>query len=150
MASAEEKKQAWKDELDEIAAEHDGILRAEDVVNFAKNEDTALHEKFTWDDTEAAHQYRLWEARELISVSVVMLPGANGNGVKAFVSLKDDRTQTGGGYRSVVSVLNNAKMRAALLREALEEFDAWGQKYNSLKELSRIFTARKRINKRAS
>jgi hypothetical protein len=54
----------WKEifeELNQIAATHGGELREEDVVEFAKNPETALHDYFTWDDKKAAAKYRLLE-----------------------------------------------------------------------------------------
>jgi hypothetical protein len=53
------------EEVKQIANAHGGELRAEDVVEFARNPESALHNCFTWDDKEAASQWRLWEeARE--------------------------------------------------------------------------------------
>lgn len=53
--------------------ERSGELTPERVVDAAADEKNPLHGYFTWDDDEAAHQYRLWEARRLIrSVKVVV------------------------------------------------------------------------------
>jgi len=52
--------------LDEIRSRHSGILRAEDVVEAARPDDSPLHECFMWDDHEAAKLYRLWQSRLLI------------------------------------------------------------------------------------
>ncbi len=43
-----------------------GTLTPQEVVEAARDEGTALHECFTWDDGEAAERWRLEEARELI------------------------------------------------------------------------------------
>ena len=51
--------------MKQIADAHGGKLRPKDVVEFARNPATALHECFEWDDKKAAVQGRLWEqARE--------------------------------------------------------------------------------------
>jgi hypothetical protein len=52
-------------ELEEIEKKH-GILKPEHVVKFAENPRTALHEKFTWDDSEAAQRWRLHEGLLLL------------------------------------------------------------------------------------
>jgi hypothetical protein len=49
------------EEMQQIANAHGGALRPEDVVEFAQNPETALYDCFTWDDKEAARQWRLWE-----------------------------------------------------------------------------------------
>lgn len=44
----------------------DDRLSAEDLVKEASDPDHACHGEFEWDDTEAAHQFRLHQARTLI------------------------------------------------------------------------------------
>lgn len=43
-----------------------GRLTPDSVVEDAKSPRSPLHDWFEWDDTEAAHQWRLTQARELI------------------------------------------------------------------------------------
>ena len=135
---------SWKDELISIANRNQGILRPEDVVAFAKDTSTALHGRFTWDDTEAAQRYRLDQARDLIQVVVTVIPGTKRT-YRAFVSLNEDRANRGGGYRYVVDVLNDAGRRKNLLAEALAEFDRWSEKYESLKEIVEIVKVRRKL-----
>lgn len=47
-----------------------GKLTASEVVEAAKNAKSALHDCFEWDDTKAAHEYRLSQARHLIKRAV--------------------------------------------------------------------------------
>ncbi len=63
-----------KQELEALAEANNGILRPEIVVEFARDAKTALHSRFEWDDTEAAKQYRLWQARQIIKVAINVLP----------------------------------------------------------------------------
>lgn len=44
----------------------DGLLRIEAVIEAAEDPASPLHEHFEWDDGEAAHLYRLDQAREII------------------------------------------------------------------------------------
>lgn len=132
------------DELLIISKEHGGILRPVDVVEYAKNPDTALHSKFTWDDTVAAHEYRLWQARQVIRVSVHYLKAAKRN-TKVFVSLKTDRHQAGGGYRTTVNVMKSPELRDQLLNEALEELERIKDKYQHLSELASVFAELDRV-----
>lgn len=61
-----EKRDLIINRLDEIASRNGGRLRPEDVVADAKDEQSPLHDQFTWDDKRAAHKRRLDEARTLI------------------------------------------------------------------------------------
>lgn len=147
MESVVEKEKAtpaWQGELVLIASRHNGLLRPLDVVEFAKNPGTALHSKFEWDDTEAACQYRLWQARELIRVVVTVMP-QNLKEYRVYVSLDEDREKEDGGYRQLVTVLSDREQRKRLLAQALREFDAWRQKYEALEELADIFSARRKM-----
>jgi hypothetical protein len=54
--------------LDQIAArDADGLIVPEVVVAEAEDENSPLHKHFEWDDTEAAAQYRLAQARQLVA-----------------------------------------------------------------------------------
>ena len=132
-------------ELETIAAANNGLLRAADVIAFAVDESTALHSRFTWDDDEAAHQYRLYQARNLIRVTVSMLPRVKQE-YRAFVSLKSDRySGDGGGYRVTANVLSSKERRAELLENALEDLEVFQQKYRMLTELAPVFGAASQV-----
>lgn len=129
-----------KEELEQIADAHDGILRPEDIVAFATNPETALHKRFTWDDTEAAKQWRLQEARQVLRVYVTVEETPNVQ-VRAYVSLYSDRRQPGGGYRRLADVMADEQMRRLLLRQAMKEAKTWREKFQTLEELGPVFTA---------
>ena len=126
-------------ELERIQAENNGLLLPEDVVEAARVKESILHDKFTWDDTAAADRYRLWQARQLITAVVTILPNDPKKAeVVQFVSLKSDRNDTGG-YRSLPIVLSESVLRAQLLRDALSDLGIFQRKYRQLVELSGIF-----------
>ena len=124
-----------------------GILLAEDVVSSAQADDSPLHKYFVWDDTEAAKQYRLWQARQLITAMVTILPNTK-KSVVAYVSLRDDRQYPQGGYRAVVDVMSDTELRDQLLAEALADLRTWQRKYNHLKALIPVFEAAERVRRR--
>ena len=137
------------DELHRIANENGGILRAEAVVAAARNKNSPLHPKFEWDDSEAAEQYRLWQARTLIRVTVSYTEDDKDKmPVRVFVSLTPDRKENGGGYRTMVSVMSNREQREQMLTDAHAEMDLFMAKYNALKELSEVFVAMKTVKAR--
>ena len=127
-------------ELERIRRVRGGLLRPEDVVKAARPKNSPLHNKFCWDDSEATHQYRLWQARELI-VSVVVVEPQSKRTIQAYVSMPSDRKQPAGGYRSTIDVLSNDEMREQALAQAKRELTIFRDKYRQLQELAEVLTA---------
>lgn len=65
--------QAIGEELASIYS-NEGELTANGVIAKAKKRTSALHDEFVWDDDEAAHKFRLVQARTLIRVVVTLKP----------------------------------------------------------------------------
>lgn len=132
-------------DLDEIREElerirlPDGRLMPEDVVERARDPKSALHDCFLWDDSEAAAQYRLYQARQLLRVVVTVLPGTD-TVTRMNVSLYRDRIN-GGGYRSLAVVLRDPESRAALLEDARKDAQAFRDRYSHLQEVAGIIAA---------
>lgn len=132
-------------ELKRIAEKHGGILKPEVVVQEARSKKSPLHSRFCWDDSKAAHEYRIWQARQLIRVVVETIEGVEGRH-EVFVSLTTDRKESG--YRVMTEVLNSAQMRARMLDDALRELEFFQHKYRRLKELADVFAAVRKVRKR--
>lgn len=129
--------EAIRAELERVRRANSGVLRPVDVVEFARDPQTALHARFEWDDSRAAHEYRLWQAREVIRVTVTMIPQSAAP-FRAYVSLQHDREQPGGGYRHVADVLTDRQLRTRMLLEANEEMERFVAKYDALDELAGV------------
>ena len=132
--------------LEEIRLSNGGILSPAGVVEAARRRDHPLHDRFEWDDTEAARQYRLWQARELILATVTVLPGSD-DLVRVYVSLQDDRGGDGG-YRAMVDVLQDKELYSQMMMEALEDFQKWQRKYRAIAALRPVFRAADRVRSR--
>jgi uncharacterized protein (DUF2344 family) len=133
-------------ELEQIRAAAGGILYPKHVVDFARNENTELHSHFEWEDSIAAENWRIWQARQIIKVVVTIIPTVNEPiAAQVYVSMKQDRYDDAsglkGGYRSTVEVLSTPVLRITLLEEALEDLAQWQKKYQSLVELAEVFIA---------
>lgn len=127
--------------LEDVQQQNGGLLRPEDVVKAAEDKESILHNRFTWDNTEAGKKYRLWEARQLITAVVTVLPeNPKNKKVQAFVSLSTDR-KTNNGYRPIGTVLSSKKLREQLLQDAHRDMQIFMDKYNSLDELEGVFEA---------
>ena len=138
-------------ELDAIGRKHNGVLRPEDIVEFARDPKTALHSRFQWDDTEAAHQFRLEQARRIVRVHVVLIKSPRRNQpikVRQWHSLPSDRG--GASYRKTVTILSSKDMRRELVQQALDELDSTRMKYQHLRELAEVWNSIKRAKKSVS
>jgi len=121
-------------------------LLPEIVVKEAKKESSLLHNLFEWNDSEAAHQYRIWQARELIRCVVTYIKvDDEEKEVNVFVSLSSDRID--GGYRLMTDVLSKADLRAELLNDLREDMRRFEQKYQDITELAGVFTLFKKAQK---
>lgn len=138
-----EKGDLVKEELLRIAKRRNGLLKTHDVLQEAAKEESPLHPHFQWDDSVAAQEYRLWQARQLITIHVECIAGSDDE-YQVFVSLTPDRKLKGGGYRTMVSVLNDKQLRSQLLEDARADMLRFRQKYSQLKELEEVFDAMKR------
>jgi hypothetical protein len=137
-------------ELRRIAKKHDGLLNPSDVVEEARSKSSPLHGKFEWDDSAAAERYRLWQARQLISVTVEYV-GGNKDGVlsRVFVSLSSDRKEEGG-YRTIEAVMSRQGSRERLLQDALDDMQTFRDRYSALKELAGVFAAMRKVRGKAA
>jgi hypothetical protein len=128
-------------ELQRLSSVNRGMLNPQAVVDAARDKTSPLHNQFTWDDTEAAEQYRLQQARRLIRVTVRFLePSEPSTTTRVFVSLSTDR-KAGNGYRVLADVMSDAKLRAQLLADAHRDMLAFRRKYAALSELADVFAA---------
>lgn len=135
------------DELRSIAAKHDGRLHAEEVVKAARPQNSPLHGKFTWDDTEAAHQYRLEQARHLIRATIQYIDvDGSPRPVNVFVALSSDR-ENGGGYRELQTVLKRKEHREILLADAMKEMKSFIDRFETIKRLSKVVGEMKKVLK---
>lgn len=134
-----------ENELEKIRArDKDGILYPKKVVSAAKPKDSPLHAHFTWDNRRAGDEWRLQQARQLISKYHITVTNATTARVRGYVSLKSDRAE-GGGYRAIGEVISEETMRAELLQNALEELQSIEARYVRLTELKPVFVALRKV-----
>jgi hypothetical protein len=121
----------------------EGIITAESVLTAATPASSPLHEFFEWNNTVAAKNYRLWQARNLIrSVSVVYEQDGNQRYNRGFVNLNvttGETTQRG--YIGMARAMNDAELREQLLAKARQEATDWRNRYRNLTELASVFAA---------
>lgn len=123
-------------------------VKPSDVVELARDENTALHDLFTWDDSIAAEKYREHEAGCIIrNIVVVEKDDSDDNNdgvitVRAIMST-NERTKE---YTTVQRVVTNKDSYSKLLAAALAELNAFKKKYKTLSEdLEVVFSAIEQI-----
>ena len=111
-------------------------LFPKDVVAWAREHPTSdLHDKFEWDDTLAADQYRLVQARQIIQLHIVTETGD-----PVMVSLRFERPH-GGGYRMISDVAKEEDLLAMMLRDALADLRRVRERYKRVSALAKVWTA---------
>jgi len=88
-----------------IAEIDDGKLSPESVVRDAKKRSSPLHKFFEWDDSKAAHEHRIYQARELIR-SITVFSSSTEIEIKAPKYVHDPRVE-GQGYIELAKVRND-------------------------------------------
>jgi hypothetical protein len=123
---------SYEDELEEIRLANDGMLRPEDVVEYARDKSTQLHKRFDWSDRVAAGKWRLEQARQLIRVCVRMLPTKGEEmgivSVRSYISLPSDRI-SGEGYRTLTDILEDENKTSELLALLVADMRIFRRKY---------------------
>jgi len=127
-------------ELEAIHEEH-GAISAEAVLEAATPKKSVMHDYFEWDNSIAAQEYRLAQARLLVRSIVVKVERNENESVttRAFVQinqpLKDDTPQVTGTYMPLSVVVQDTDLRHQLVKQALHEIDIFQRKYAALEEV---------------
>jgi len=117
-----------------------GHLSAELVVAEASKESSPLHEHFEWDNTEAAEQYRLVQARTILRAIVIIRDnGEKDTPLRAFVHLTDSEDEAV--YMDINVAMGDAAMRNQVLTRAWRELESWRRRYEEYEELAAVFAA---------
>ena len=90
-----------------------GLITPNDLVNQARSESSPIHNLFEWDDTEAASQYRLSQARNIINHIEIEVRGESSEERKADIVIQPQRafhsvvSEYGRGYVSTVNIVKD-------------------------------------------
>ena len=111
--------------------EQHSTVTPELVLEAATPDEHPLHDEFTWDDTEAAHNYRLNEARSLIrSVKIRPVdPEAPSDAVRAFVSV---RPPSGPSNYQPTERVDDAMSQRLVLAQMRRDIDTLKRRYGHL------------------
>lgn len=130
-----------KKEIDEIIA-FSGDATPEQIVEKAKDETTELHKCFTWNNDEAAEQWRLHEARQLVLNIVVVNEESEDKREPVRCYFKTDYDT---GYKPTEIIVRRADEYQKLLANALKELQTFEKKYKTISELAELFEIIERL-----
>ena len=131
---------AIRAEITRLIDKNDGRLTTDYLVDYARaNPESPLYACFTWDDTAAAVQWRLEQAKNLMRTYKVRYELGEDKAVtiRGLVSLPSDRGPEHL-YRSVVRVLSNEDQTAEMIGQAKRELHAFRTKYEALERLGKM------------
>ena len=127
-------------ELKRIIESNGNRVDANRIVDEAANPLNPLHGAFEWDDTKAAHEHRLWQARHLAGSLQFRLitPDKRELSGRVFVQISKPEGGPRKDYTLTTYALSNVDLRAEVLRTALLELAAFRRKYSDLSELAQV------------
>lgn len=125
-------------EIEKIEKEY-GKVTSDLLLQRAESEDSPLHDCFEWDDSVAAHKYRLHQATVLIlNLSIEPEEAPKPVKVRAYYNVSENTKK--GTFINAKSAFENPDTRDIVLKRALREFNSFREKYKNLNEFSQIFT----------
>lgn len=124
-----------REALERIAKDDtDGLIEAEAVVEAASDPESPLHRYFTWDDNEAAHQYRLVQARHLIArVTVTRVQPA-----PQYVNVRIGQRR---GYVSTERAVADPDLYAQVAREARRGIISYRNRLAAFEQAAKVVAA---------
>lgn len=130
--------------IEDIKRRRGGITAGLLVTEAYKNK-SPLHNCFEWDDTKAALQYRIVQAREILRAIVVEVEETEKNNeptyTRYFIAPPEIEEAEGTTYVTVIDVRNNKELHLAYLRQLLRELYAIRDKIKGYKEFINIVSA---------
>jgi hypothetical protein len=135
----------WEQRLASLIHAKAGITPG-DVLKDARNPESPLHDRFDWNDSQAAEKWRLTQAGSLIrqlKVKVVDLKSEEERTINYVTSVV-----TNDGERKYVpteKVISDTDLRGQMLGDARRDMLVFQRKYAILNELSSVFDAMNRI-----
>lgn len=131
--------------LEKVRKWSGGVLSAGATLEDARKPSSPLHKQFQWDDSIAAEEYRMDQARYLIrSIEVVYEAAPNVPAQRVYVSTTQPETrgeQERKVFRTVEETLKDPVARDELLGNAIRDALTFRKKYHMLSELGMIFKA---------
>jgi hypothetical protein len=129
-------------EVERIKAKNGGVVTAGLVVLEAQKKRNPLHKEFEWDDSIAAAEYRMEQARRMLRSFIVTYQESPHIESRAYevvteVGTRDESPRKV--YKTTKEILQDPIQRDELLGRAINDALAFRRKYHELSELAQVF-----------
>lgn len=115
-------------------------ITPEQIVEFAKDNTTELHKCFEWDDTVAAHKFRIAQARSVVCELVIKPVEREATPYRLFYNIGKQEN-----YQPIKVILQDKNKYERLLDTAKKELISYKRKYKMLEELEPVFDVIEKI-----
>ena len=130
--------QSVGERLTELHQAH-GFLTPATVVEDARDLESPLHPAFEWDDSTAAAQHRLSQARQIVRALRVVSEQVNEpEALRVFVNVRENEEPR---YITAIRAMSDQALRRQVLLRALADFKRFRQRYEEYQELAAVFSA---------
>jgi hypothetical protein len=124
-----------RDHLQAIRDER-GSLTPALVVEVASDPEHPLHSRFEWDDTIAAHKWRLEQAGQLLRVTFVV-GTKKPQDLRAFVAVKGEDSHTSD-YVPTEEAMQDPFTRELVLRAMKRDWLTFKRRYDHMREFAEL------------
>ena len=128
-----------------------GAVTANALVDSARAKSSMIHELFEWDDKVAGEQWRLQQAKVVLSCLKITMKTEDDQPpkkVRAFINTNPERSK--GIYMNIEDALSNEESRAGVLIRARRELNSFLDKYSDIDELKDVIKTIKKYMAKAS
>ena len=129
-------------EIDRLASENGNRVDANLLLASAESPTSPIRTEFNWDDSAAAHEFRLNQARNLMNSLRVVIERPSGGPITAPLMVTVEKPGSAGqkhDYTTLAWAMSDEDLRTEVLRNALRELAAFKRKYATLSELAQVF-----------
>lgn len=116
----------------------EGVLKAQIVVDHARDPSNPIHKCFKWDDTEAANSYRLYQARCLMhNLYTVKWKEDEATPDRPFI-FNVQTEEDGRQYKTAAEIMDDRPAYDYLFDNAVAIIKGWRKRFAHIKELEGI------------
>jgi len=118
--------------LDSLAEHNNGDLTPDIVLGDAKDPASPLHQFFIWDNTEAAHKFRIIQASRLISaIAVIVKTNGDEQAIQAYVAVKNPVPHGSKNvWRSIARIATEEETQRQIFARMASELEAINARYS--------------------
>jgi hypothetical protein len=140
--------------LNKLSKKSKNRLTPKDIVDDAKKKDSPLHDYFEWDDSLAAQQYRIEQARHLLNHIEVTIVYKDVVGdiqeterQRQFISVQIGTSRNDRVYMPFEIVAKDELLLDSVVSEASNALQSWINRYEKFTRLGRVVEAVEKAKK---